>query len=159
MALRKIMQFNRDTILTQKSEPVKKIDKELRVLLDDMADTMNSAKALGLSAVQLGVLKRVVVLKDKTGPIFLINPVIIKESGEQKVTEACLSISGICGKVKRPETVIVMAANSRGKTIIMEGKGSLAATLCHEIDHLDGVLFIDKVIPGTVINSNHFQLF
>jgi peptide deformylase len=156
MGLRKIMRYDKDDILKMKSKTVEKTDKEISTLLKDMADTMYSANAFGLSAVQIGVLKRVVVLKDETGLIKLINPVIIKTSGEQQVMEGCLSIPGIYGKVKRPDMVIVMAFNDCGEAIFMEGKGSLARAVCHEIDHLDGVLFIDKIIPGTLVNYNYF---
>ncbi|PKM73007.1 MAG: peptide deformylase [Firmicutes bacterium HGW-Firmicutes-16] len=156
MALRKIMRYDKDDILKKKSIKVDQIDKEILTLLKDMADTMYSANAFGLSAVQIGILKRVVVLKDETGLINLINPVIIRMSGEQQVMEGCLSIPGIYGKVKRPDSVLVKALNDRGKTIVMEGKGFLARVVCHEIDHLDGVLFIDKIIPGTFVNYNYF---
>ena len=151
MALRKIMHLNNDDILRTKSEEVEKIDEEIWILLRDMTDTMFSFNASGLSAVQIGIPKRVVVLKDGDRLIKLINPVIIKKYGEQQVMEGCLSIPGIRGKVKRPYRVIVKALNNRGKTIVVEGKGFLASAACHEIDHLDGVLFIDKVMPGTLV--------
>lgn len=152
MALRRIMLYDKDDILRMKSKAVEKIDEEIRILLDDMADTMYSANASGLSAVQVGVLKRVVVLKDGSGVINLINPVIIQMFGEQQVTEGCLSIPGVYGKVKRPETVLVRALNDRGEMFIMEGKGLLARAACHEVDHLDGILFIDKAIQSTLVN-------
>ena len=156
MALRKIMHYDKDDILKKKSITVDKIDKEILTLLKDMADTMYSANAFGLSAVQIGILKRVVILKDETGPINLINPVIIGMSGEQQVMEGCLSLPGIYGRVKRPDVVLVKALNDRGETIVMEGEGFLARVVCHEIDHLDGVLFIDKIIPGTLVNYNYY---
>lgn len=151
MALRKIMHYYRDDILRKESNTVEKIDQEIRTLIKDMADTMYSTNAYGLSAVQVGVLKRVVVLKDGTRLISLINPIIIRAVGEQQEMEGCLSIPGIHGKVKRPDMVLVKALNDRGETIMMEGKGFLARAVCHEIDHLDGVLFVDKVIPGTLV--------
>ena len=151
MAIRKIMLYDTDDILRKKSIAVANIDEGIRKLLEDMADTMYSTYAFGLAAVQVGVLKRVVVLRGGNGLISLINPVIIKEFGQQTVMEGCLSLPGIRGSVKRPYTVLVKALNIRGETIITEYKGYLARAVCHEIDHLDGVLFVDKVIPGTIV--------
>jgi peptide deformylase len=151
MALRKIMQLNNDDILRTKSEEVEKIDEEIRILLRDMTDTMFSFNASGLSAVQIGIPKRVVVLKGVDRLFKLINPVIIKQYGEQQATEGCISIPGIIGKVKRPYSVLIKALDDRGKTIVFEGNGFMASAACHELDHLDGVLFIDKVVPGTLV--------
>lgn len=151
MALRKIMHLDYDDILRSKSEEVEKIDEEIRILLRDLIDTMLFFNASGLSAVQIGIPKRVVVLKDENGLFKLINPIIIKKYGEQQNLEGCLSIPGVRGKVRRPYMVLIKAVDEHGKTVVMEAKGFLASAACHEIDHLDGVLFIDKVISGTLV--------
>jgi len=99
-------------------------------------------------------LRRLAVIDDGTGLIKLINPVITEADGEQQEFEGCLSIPGFYGRVKRPERVVVKALDENGEPFALEGTGLLARALCHEIDHLDGVLFIDKVIPGLIINQN-----
>jgi peptide deformylase len=155
MAVREIMQWNKNPILREKSKKVVRIDKELRRLLRDMGDTLRSVNAIGLSAVQIGIPKRVVLLRNGVRLHHLINPVIMGESGGQLVTERCLSVPGVRGKVRRPERILIRALDSRGKTIFLRGQGFLAAALCHEIDHLDGVLFIDKAVPGTLVRSRY----
>lgn len=154
MALRNIMHHPNDDVLKKKSRKVDIINERTLILLEDMAETMYAANGAGLAAVQVGILRRVVVIDDGTGLLKLINPVIVEASGEQQELEGCLSIPGIYGKVKRPERVIVHALNEHGEPIEMEGLGLLARAFCHEIDHLDGILFIDKVIPGSIINQN-----
>ena len=155
MAVREIMRWDKNPILREKSKKVVKIDKEIRNLLQDMGDTLRSVGAIGLSAVQIGNPKRVVLLRNGMRLHHLINPVIMGESGGQLVAERCLSVPGVRGKVRRPERVLVRALDSRGKTIFLRGGGFLAAVLCHEIDHLNGVLFIDKAIPGTLVRSRY----
>lgn len=155
MAVREIMRWDKNPILREKSKKVVKIDKEIRNLLQDMGDTLRSVGAIGLSAVQIGNPKRVVLLRNGMRLHHLINPVIMGESGGQLVAERCLSVPGVRGKVRRPERVLVRALDSRGKTIFLRGRGFLAAVLCHEIDHLNGVLFIDKAIPGTLVRSRY----
>lgn len=108
--------------------------------------------------MQVGILKRVVVIDDGTGLLKLINPVIVEASGEQQEFEGCLSIPGIYGRIKRPERVVVRALNEHGEQVELEGQGLLARAFCHEIDHLDGLLFIDKVIPGSIINQNDLKV-
>lgn len=157
MGLRNIMNYHSDDILRKKSRTVKKIDDRILLLIEDMIETMRAANGAGLAAVQVGVLRRVVVIDTETEIIKLINPVIVEASGEQQELEGCLSIPDIYGKVNRPEKVIVQAMNENGESITLEGTELLARAFCHEIDHLDGVLFIDKVIPDSLINQNDME--
>ncbi|MBP7072452.1 MAG: peptide deformylase [Clostridia bacterium] len=145
MAVRTIRKDG-DEILRKVSRKVEVIDDRILTLLDDMKDTMKKAEGVGLAAPQVGVLRRVVVIDIGEGLIELINPVIVYESGEQFEMEGCLSIPGIKGKVKRPEKVIVRAQNRKGETFEMTGTELLAIAFCHEIDHLNGILFTDKAI-------------
>ena len=157
MALRNIMRHPDDDVLKKKSRKVEKINNRTLTLLEDMAETMYAANGAGLAAVQVGILRRVVVIDDGTGLLKLINPVIVETSGKQQEFEGCLSLPGIYGRVKRPERVIVHALNEHGEPIEMEGIGLLARAFCHEIDHLDGILFIDKAITGSIINQNDVE--
>lgn len=145
MAVRVIRKAD-DDILRKKSKPVEKIDGRILTLLDDMAETMYKADGVGLAAPQVGVLRRLVVIDVGDGLIKLINPEIISYSGEQIDVEGCLSVPDVHGEVKRPDSVIVRALDERGRKIELSGSGLLARAFCHEIDHLNGVLFIDKVI-------------
>ncbi|ABN51803.1 MAG TPA: peptide deformylase [Hungateiclostridium thermocellum] len=135
-----------DEILRKVSKKVDVIDERIKTLLDDMAETMYAANGVGLAAPQVGVLKRVVVIDVGDGLMELINPEIVEQEGEQIDIEGCLSIPGVAGEVKRPARVVVEALNREGEKITVEGKELLAVALCHEIDHLDGILFTDKVI-------------
>lgn len=153
MALRNIMNHQTDDILRKKAKVVEKINNRVLTLLGDMAETMYHADGAGLAAPQVGILRRLVVIDDGTGIIKLINPIIMEADGEQQEIEGCLSIPGIYGRVKRPKRVMVKALDENGEPYELEGTGLLARALCHEIDHLDGILFIDKVIPGTIINQ------
>ena len=135
-----------DEILRKISRKVEVIDDRILTLLDDMKDTMKKAEGVGLAAPQVGVLRRIVVIDIGEGLIELINPVIVYESGEQEDEEGCLSVPGIRGKVKRPEKVIVRAMNRKGETVEITGTDLLAVAFCHEIDHLNGILFTDKAI-------------
>jgi peptide deformylase len=148
MALREIRKF-KDPILRKKARPVVKIDKRLLTLLDDMVETMKKAEGVGLAAPQVGILKRVVVIADMDEDkiIELINPEIIAQSGEQVGPEGCLSFPGMSGTVKRPEQVTVRAMDRNGEIREVTGTGIIARAFCHEIDHLDGIVFLDKVIP------------
>lgn len=141
-----------DEILRKKSRTVEVIDDKIRELVDDMVETMHKFDGLGLAAVQVGVLKRIVVidLYDEKGVIVLINPEIKKEKGLQIVEEGCLSFPNKFAKVERPEQVTVEALNIKGEKIKLTGKGLLAQAIAHEIDHLNGEVFIDKIIPGTL---------
>jgi peptide deformylase len=154
MALRNIMNYQTDDILRKKTRAVESVNNRILTLLEDMVETMYHADGAGLAAPQVGILRRLIVIDVGTGLIKLINPVITEAEGEQQELEGCLSIPGIYGKVERPERVVVKALDENGKPIALEGTGLLARALCHEIDHLDGILFIDKVIPGSIINQN-----
>lgn len=155
MALRSIMNYQTDDILRKKARSVENVNSRIRSLLEDMTETMYHADGAGLAAPQVGILRRLVVLDIGEGLIKLINPVIVEADGEQQEREGCLSIPGIYGEVKRPEKVVVKALDENGKLLDLEGTGLLARAFCHEIDHLDGILFIDKVIPGSLINENN----
>ena len=150
MALREIRHYERDEVLRKKARPVERIDDRILTLLDDMAETMYNAEGVGLAAPQVGILRRVVVIDVGEGVIELINPEIIEQEGEQVGPEGCLSIPGLSGIVKRPARVVVSALNRHGERIEIEGTDLLARALCHEIDHLDGILYVDKVEPGTL---------
>ena len=122
------------------------MDDRIRQILNDMADTMyNTENGGGLAAPQVGILKRLVVIDMGTGLIKLVNPKIISQEGNQEVVEGCLSVPGTWGKLKRPEKVTIKALNENGEEIILTGTGDLAKCFCHEIDHLEGILFTDLV--------------
>lgn len=145
MAIRNIRKYG-DEILRKKAKNVKVFDDNLRILLEDMAETMKDANGVGLAAPQVGILKKVVVIDLGEGLIELVNPEIISEEGEVVEVEGCLSIPGVNGEVARPRKVKVRAMDRNGKEFDIEGEGMLARAFCHEIDHLNGILFIDKVI-------------
>ena len=146
MATRKILEFGKDDMLRKRSRQVDKFDRRLWMLLDDMADTMYEADGAGLAAVQVGVLRRCVVIDVGEGLIELVNPEIVSAEGEMINAEGCLSVPGRRGTVKRPERVTVRGFDRRGVPVEIEGEGFLAMALCHELDHLDGVLYVDKMI-------------
>jgi peptide deformylase len=145
MAIRNI-RTKEDEILRKKSKVVTSIDERLLTLINDMKETMYASNGVGLAAPQVGILKRVVVVDIGEGPIVLINPEIIEKRGKVTDTEGCLSIPGEQGNVKRPKYVKVKAMNEKGEEILLEGENSLARAFCHEIDHLDGILYIDKIV-------------
>lgn len=149
MAVRTIRKDG-DEVLRKVSRKVEVIDDRILTLLDDMKETMYKAEGVGLAAPQIGVLRRVVVIDVGEGAIELINPVIVFEGGEQLEEEGCLSVPGIRGQVKRPAKVIVRAMDRKGKTFELEGSELLAIAFCHEIDHLNGILFTDKAINRIV---------
>ena len=150
MAIRQILTIPEDNeFLRKKSREVEKIDERILTLLDDMAETMYDANGVGLAAPQIGVLRRVVVVdvsEERNDLIELINPVIVYKKGEQICTEGCLSVPGRQGTVERPEKVHVKALNRNGEEILIKANGFLANALCHEIDHLSGTLYIDKML-------------
>ncbi|WP_353093944.1 peptide deformylase [Tissierella praeacuta] len=152
MALREI-RLSGDPILRKKSKEVTEITERIKILLDDMIDTMNEADGVGLAAPQVGVLRRVIVIDDGNGPIKLINPVIVEMKGEAIDIEGCLSIPNRSGTVKRPEQVKVKYIDADGEEKIIEGSGLLARILCHEIDHLEGVLYTDKIIEEVEVEE------
>lgn len=145
MAFR-IIRLSMDEILRKKSREVKEVNEKILTILDDMAETMYEANGVGLAAPQIGILKRIVVIDIGEGLIELINPVIVESEGEQTGDEGCLSVPGKTGTVTRPNYVKVKAIDRNGDEIIVEGQELMARALCHEIDHLDGILYIDKVI-------------
>ena len=143
MAIRNIRKIG-DDLLRKKSRPVEKIDDGILTLLDDMAETMRVANGVGLAAPQVGILKRVVVIDVGNGLLEMINPEIINISGLQSSYEGCLSVPDKYGEVARPEKVVVRAMDRNGEYYEVIGENLLAIALCHEIDHLDGVLYVDK---------------
>lgn len=151
MAIRKL-RLEGDEILKKRSREVEIIDEKIQTLIEDMIETMHKYNGVGLAAVQVGILKRVIVidLYDDKGPIVLINPVIIKTKGEQEVDEGCLSFPNQFAKVIRPEEVVAEYTNKEGKRMKVKAKELLAQAICHEVDHLNGEVFIDKIIPGTL---------
>lgn len=147
MAIRNILTEENDSeTLRKKSREVTEFGKRLGILLDDMVETLHDADGVGLAAPQIGVLKRVVVIDVGEGVIELVNPIIIKEEGEQQAAEGCLSIPGEYGITKRPQKVTVRAFDRNGKAFTVSGEDLLARAFCHEIDHLDGILFTDHVL-------------
>ena len=145
MSIREIREKG-DEILYKKCKAVVKFDEKLHILLDDMYETMQSRDGVGLAAPQVGILKRAVVIDVGDGKIELINPEIVEESGEQTGSEGCLSVPGVFGEVTRPNVVTVKAQDRDGKWFKITGKELLARAFCHEIEHLDGKLFLDRVI-------------
>jgi len=145
MAFREIRKKD-DEVLSKVCKEVKVFDKKLAILLDDMYDTMKKNNGVGLAAPQVGILKRVCVVDIGDGKIELINPRIIKTEGSQTGSEGCLSVPGVYGEVERPNFVTVKAYDRSGKEFEVSGQELLARAFCHEIDHLDGHLFLEKVI-------------
>lgn len=145
MAIRQL-RFEGDPVLRKVSKMVAKIDSKILTLLDDMVETMHKEEGVGLAAPQIGILKRIIVIDIGEGILKLINPEIIYEEGEIIDVEGCLSIPDESGNVKRPMKVNVKYTDIDGSEKIIEGTGLLARALCHEIDHLNGILYIDKII-------------
>lgn len=143
MAIRQI-RVSTDEVLRKKSKEVKEINESIIELLEDMADTMYDANGVGLAAPQVGVLRRVVVIDIGDGIIELINPIMLETDGEQLGEEGCLSVPRKVADVRRPNYCKVEALNRDGEKIIVEGTELMARALCHEIEHLDGILYIDK---------------
>ncbi|MFI3230213.1 MAG: peptide deformylase [bacterium] len=154
MAIR-IIRTLEDDILYKKSKEVTLIDSKLLTLLDDMYDTMVDANGVGLAAPQIGILRRVVIIDIGEGLVELINPVILETNGEQIGDEGCLSVPGKNGTVKRPNYCKVEAINREGNKFIIEGEEFMARALCHEIDHLEGKLYIDLVDGDLNDNSSY----
>lgn len=151
MAIR-IIRENGDEILRKKAREIEVIDDKIRQILEDMVETMHQFNGVGLAGPQIGILKRLVVIDiyDDKGPIKLVNPRIVEQKGEQEVEEGCLSFPNQYAKLIRPAQVVVEAQNENGEAIRIEAEGLLAQALSHELDHLEGVLFVDKMIPGTM---------
>ncbi len=144
MAIREIVPYT-DKFIRKTSKPVSVFDDKLAELLDDMWETLLSVNGSGLSAVQVGVLKRVFILNINNMRIEFINPVIIKKSGEQYKKEGCLSVPNAYNYVKRPQTVTIMAYDRFGNKFTLTCEDWTAVCVCHECDHLDGILFTDKI--------------
>ena len=146
MAIR-TMRTGDDPLLRKRSREVEKIDERIITLLDDLADTLHASEnGAAISACQVGVLKRVVVIDFGDGPLELINPMLIGASGEQVCMEGCLSFPGRFGETVRPLKVTVQALDRFGVDRLLEGEGELAKCFCHELDHLDGILFLDRLL-------------
>lgn len=149
MAIRNI-RLERDPILRKKSRKIEKVDERIRILAKDMLETMYEAEGAGLAAPQVGILKRLIVVDVGKGPITLINPEIVLQEGEQEGIEGCLSIPGKSGIVIRPKKVVAKGLDLDGNKVEIEGEDFLARAFSHEIDHLEGILFTDKMIKKKV---------
>lgn len=135
-----------DPLLRQKSEPVGQVTKRIRKLIKDMLETMNSADGVGLAAPQVGISQRIIVVDVGEGPVALINPEIEEASGKELDVEGCLSIPGTFGYVERAQQVTVAGLNESGRSVRIRAEGLFARALQHEVDHLEGVLFIDRAV-------------
>lgn len=145
MAIR-IIRKDEDPILRKKAKKVEKIDDRVKTLIEDMRETMYDADGVGLAATQVGVLKRIILVDVGEGLLEMINPEIVESCGEEIDEEGCLSLPGVNGEVPRPEAVTVKGLNPQGQEVVTEAKNLFARAICHEIDHLNGVLFTDRVI-------------
>ena len=146
-----------DECLRKKCKEIKSISPRIRILAEDMLDTMYAANGVGLAAPQVGILKRMVVIDvDGEHPYILINPEILETSGEQTGYEGCLSVPGKSGVVTRPNYAKVRATGLDGKEFILEGEELLARAICHECDHLDGIIYVDKV-EGDLIDNKEME--
>ncbi len=143
MACRNIVQVGND-VLRKKSLPIEEINDEIITLLDDMKDTLIKANGAGLAAVQVGVLKRIFIVSVEEDYFEFINPVMVKQAGSQVDREGCLSIVKKSGLVERPNKVVIKAFNRQGQMYKLTAYGFLARAICHEYDHLDGILYTDK---------------
>ncbi len=143
MAIRSVVQVG-DEVLRQKCFPVEEFDGKLHALLEDMRETVKKEQGAGLAAPQVGVLKRVVVVDVEEGYFEFINPVIVLQKGEQSGWEGCLSVRGKSGIVSRPMKVTLVYQDRYGEKFTLKAKGFFARAICHELDHLDGILYIDK---------------
>lgn len=143
MALRKI-RLDGDPILRKRSREINEIDDRILELLDDMIETMRHENGIGLAAPQIGILKRIITIDVGEEPIKAINPIIESEEGSVEEVEGCLSVPNMAGTVERPETITVVYTNEKGERVKMKPNGYLARVFCHEIDHLDGILYTDK---------------
>ena len=152
MSLRTVRQTG-DEILRKKSKEVTELTPRLKELISDMKETMNKLEGVGLAAVQVGILKRIIICKpnEDEGEVVLINPVILSASEEtEEDAEGCLSVDGYRGDVIRPKSIVVKAKDENMNDIEFDAEGFFARIICHEVDHLDGVLYTDKVVPGTL---------
>lgn len=146
---RKIVQYG-DPVLRQKARAVAEVTPEIRALIVDMIETMHAAPGVGLAAPQVGESVRVIVYDVGEGPGALVNPKILRTAGAQMGPEGCLSIPGLQGSVERPDRVVVRGLDADGNEVRVSGEGLLARCLCHEIDHLEGILFVDRADPNSL---------
>lgn len=151
MAIRNL-RYENDEILQKRSREIEVIDDKIKELAQDMIETMHKWDGVGLAGPQVGVLKRIIVidLYEPDTQFVLINPILLKEKGTQEVDEGCLSFPNKFGKVVRPKEVVVEALDINGKKVKIKAQDLLAQALCHEIDHLNGIVFTEKVLPGTL---------
>ena len=158
MAIRNL-RYDGDEILSKRSREIEVIDDKIKELARDMIDTMHKYDGVGLAGPQVGILKRIIVidLYEDGMQFVLINPEIISEKGEQLVDEGCLSFPNKFGKVRRPKEVVVEALDLDGKKVKLKAKDLLAQALCHEIDHLNGVVFVNRAEPGSLETVNAEQ--
>ena len=147
MAIREVREMG-DDVLEKQCKPVTKMTLRTKILIEDMLDTMYEKMGVGLAAPQVGILRRIVVIDVGDGPIVMINPTIVETSGEQTGDEGCLSVPGKAGEVTRPNYVNAIALNEDMEEYIVEGTELFARAICHELDHLDGVLYKDRAIDG-----------
>ncbi|SRR6056297_196163 len=148
MALRNL-RLEGDEILRKKSRKIENINERIKVLAEDMIETMNENEGIGLAAPQVGILKKLIVVDVGEGPVIMLNPEILEKNGEQIITEGCLSVPNKNGDVKRPEKLKVTYTDLQGNSHTIKTEGLLSVVISHEIDHLNGILFIDKVIKET----------
>jgi peptide deformylase len=156
MAIRQVRKEG-DEILRKTAKPVKEITPAILELLDDMLQTMHALDAVGIAAPQIGQLKRICVVELEDELYELINPQIVETDGSHICNEACLSIPGRCGDVERPFKITVQATNRQGEEYTVEADDFLASAMCHEIDHLDGVIFLDKATNIQMINEEQMR--
>ena len=156
MAIRKIREMGEEC-LRKTCKVVPEVNLRTKILIKDMFDTMYHANGVGLAAPQVGILKRIVVIDCGDAPYVLINPEILERSGEQTGYEGCLSIPGKSGKVTRPQYVKVKAMDQNGEWYELEGEDLLARAICHECDHLDGILYADLATEGLVDNADLYE--
>ena len=161
MALRQIREIG-DACLTKKCKPVKEINQRTLDIIDDLLDTMYEAEGVGLAAPQVGILKRIAVVDTgeeyQDGPLILINPEVLETDGEQTDYEGCLSVPGKVGSVTRPNYAKVKALDTEMNEYIVEGEGLLARALLHEIEHLDGHMYVEKVNGPLLTNEELAEL-
>jgi len=156
MAIRNL-RYDTDEVLRKRSREIETIDNKIRELAIDMLDTMYKFDGVGLAAPQVGILKRIITIDIGEGPKVLINPVIKKTTGKQTGEEGCLSFPNVFGNVDRPETVVVEAFDIDGNKIKIKAKGLEAVVLSHEIDHLDGILFVDKAYDMYTLTAEEIE--
>ena len=156
MAIRNI-RYDTDEVLRKRSKEIETIDNKIRELAIDMLDTMYKFDGVGLAAPQVGILKRIITIDIGEGPKVLINPVIKKAIGMQTGEEGCLSFPNVFGNVDRPETLVVEAFDIDGRKIKIKAKGLEAVVLSHEIDHLDGILFVDKAYDMYTLTEEEIE--